>query len=164
VAAFASLTRADELSGADKLRVVYSNQFAWTQGGLPIVTVRVMEHRPSVTLSGEGMTVLPDGEGGPDVRGGATWTVRVVDGKPGKLKYHVVASSFAPADSDKLQAELAKWRAKGKTPRSFEVGALFAVKGQVLDSRRMLVAVAAFDDEATAKREAQKLGGTVHPE
>ena len=24
---------ADELSGADKLRLVYSNQFAWTRGG-----------------------------------------------------------------------------------------------------------------------------------
>lgn len=161
---FASLTRADELSGADKLRVVYSNQFSWTREGLPVVTVRVMEHRPSVTVTGEGLTVLPDGEGGPDVRGGATWTVRVTDGKPGRLKYHVIAASFAPADSDQLQAELAKWRAKGKTPRSFEIGALFAVKGQVLDSRRVLVAVAAFDDEAAAKREAQKLGGSVHPE
>ena len=63
--------RGDELSGADKLRVVYSNQFAWTRDGLPIVTVRVMEHRPQVTLSSEGMRVVPDGEGGPEVRGGA---------------------------------------------------------------------------------------------
>ncbi|MDB4968379.1 MAG: SpoIID/LytB domain protein [Myxococcales bacterium] len=164
VAAVASFTRADELSGADKLRVVYSNQFSWTRQGLPVVTVRVMEHRPSVTLSGEGMTVLPDGEGGPDVRGGATWTVRVTNGKPGKLAYHVIAASFAPADGDKLQAELARWRARGKTPRNFEVGALFAVKGQVLDSRRILVAVASFDDEATARKEAAKLGGSVHPE
>jgi SpoIID/LytB domain protein len=156
--------RGDELSGADKLRVVYSNQFSWTRDGLPIVTVRVMEHRPQVTLSADGMRVLPDGEGGPEVRGGTTWTVRVVDGKPGKIKYHVVAASFAPGDSDKLQAELAKWRAKKLTPHTFEVGALFAVKGQVLDSRRILVAVQAFDDEATAKKVAHDLDGTVHPE
>ena len=34
---------ADELSGADKLRVVYSNQFAWSADGLPIVTIGIGE-------------------------------------------------------------------------------------------------------------------------
>ena len=95
----ASGVSADELSGADKLRVVYSNQFSWTRDGLPIVTVRVMEHRPSVTLSAEGMRVVPDGEGGPEVKGGATWTVRIVDGKPGRVVTHNVVASFAPADT-----------------------------------------------------------------
>ncbi len=134
--------RGDELSGADKLRVVYSSQFAWTRDGLPIVTVRVMEHRPSVTLSAEGVRVVPDGEGGPEVRGGATWTVRVVDGKPGRVVVHNVVASFAATDTEKLQAELAKWRAQKIATRTFETGALFAVKGQVLDSRRVLVAAA----------------------
>ena len=134
--------RADELSGADKLRVVYSNQFAWTRDGLPIVTVRVMEHRPEVTLSAEGLRVVPDGEGGPEVRGGATWTVRVLDGKPGRVVMHNVVASFAPSQTEKLQAELARWRAKKVQTRTFETGALFAVKGQVLDSRRVLVAAA----------------------
>ncbi|MGZ3406674.1 MAG: SpoIID/LytB domain-containing protein [Polyangia bacterium] len=144
--------RGDELSGADKLRVVYSNQFAWTRDGLPIVTVRVMEHRPQVTLSAAGMRVLPDGEGGPEVHGGASWTVRVVDGKPGRVVTHNIVASFAPADTEKLQAELATWRAKKVQTRTFEVGALFAVKGQVLDSRRILVAAAG------------TTGGTAYPE
>jgi len=55
-------TRGDELSGADKLRVVYSNQFSWTRDGLPVVTVRVMEHRPQVTLVSDGLRVVPDGD------------------------------------------------------------------------------------------------------
>jgi stage II sporulation protein D len=148
----AATASADELSGADKLRVVYSNQFAWTRDGLPIVTVRVMEHRASVTLSADGMRVVPDGEGGPEVRGGATWTVRVVDGKPGRIVTHNIVASFAPAETDELQAELAKWRAKKVQTRTFEVGALFAVKGQVLDSRRILVAAAG------------TTGGTAYPE
>jgi hypothetical protein len=61
---------ADELSGADKLRVVYSNQFAWTDDGLPLVTVRIAEGRDRIVLRGRGLRVLPDGEGGPEVRGG----------------------------------------------------------------------------------------------
>ena len=143
---------ADELSGADKLRVVYSNQFSWTRDGLPVVTVRVMEHRPSVTLAADGIRVLPDGEGGPETRGGATWTVRVVDGKPGKVVTHNIVASFAPSETDKLQAELARWRAQRVQTRTFETGALFAVKGQVLDSRRILVAAAG------------TTGGTPYPE
>jgi SpoIID/LytB domain protein len=165
---FAAGAHGDELSGADKLRVVYSNQFSWTRDGLPLMTVRVMEHRSQVTLSADGMRVVPDGEGGPVVRGGATWTVRVVDGKPGKLRWHVIASSFAPSETGALQAELQRWRAKGRTPRTFETGALFAVKGQVLDSRRVLVAVQSFDEEAKAKQAARTVtvdgGGSVHPE
>ena len=156
--------RGDELSGADKLRVVYSNQFAWTRDGLPLVTVLVMEHRPEVTISGAGLRLLPDGEGGAEVRGGSSWSVRVVDGKAGTLRWHVVSKSFAPWETEALQAELARWRAQGNKPRTFEVGALFAVKGEVLDSRRLLVAVDVFDSEAAARKRAGELGGSVHPE
>lgn len=153
--------RGDELSGADKLRVVYSNQFSWTRDGLPLVTVRVMEHRPSVTIGGEGMRVAPDGEGGPEVRGGASWTVRVVGGKPGRVVTHNIVASFAPAETDKLQAELARWRAKKVQTRTFETGALFAVKGQVLDSRRILVAAAGTSGGASYPELVERPQGTV---
>lgn len=152
MAGLAAGARGDELSGADKLRVVYSNQFAWTQGGLPIVTVRVMEHRPEVTIVVGDGRILPDGEGGPEVRGGTTWTVRVVGGVPGKIVTHNIVASFAPSETEKLQAELARWRNQGVRTRTFETGALFAVKGQVLDSRRILVAAAGTS------------GGTAFPE
>jgi SpoIID/LytB domain protein len=173
----ASLARADELSGADKLRVVYSSQFAWTRDGLPIVTVRVLEHRAEVSIAGAGARLLPDGEGGAEVRGGGRWTVRVVDGKPGRVAYHVVVARFAPSASSKLQAELATWRGRGFVPRTFEVGALFAVKGQVIDSRAQLVAVAAADGErasaadeprasalAARLRQQYAVATTLHPE
>jgi SpoIID/LytB domain protein len=159
--ALAAGARGDELSGADKLRVVYSNQFAWTRDGLPIVTVRVMEHRPEVVIGVGDGRILPDGEGGPEVRGGATWTVRVVGGQPGKIVTHNVVASFAPGDTDKLQAELAKWRDKGVRTRTFETGALFAVKGQVLDSRRVLVAVAGTTGGTTFPELVERPRGTV---
>lgn len=162
--------RADELSGADKLRVVYSNQFAWTRDGLPIVTVRVLEGRDPVTIAAPGGRLLPDGEGGPEVQGGALWTVRVRDGRPGKIVWHVVVARFSPAQTDALQAELGRWRARKLAPRTFEIGALFAVKGEVLDSRRVLVAVGDDPDEAAARRRAAALHArfgvttSLHPE
>lgn len=160
---------ADELSGADRLRVVYSNQFAWTREGLPLVTVRVMEGREQVVIGGAGARVLPDGEGGAEVAGGQTWTVRVSGGKPARVRWHVVVARFKPGDA-RLQAALETWRGRGLQPRTFEIGAVFGIRGQVLDSRRVLVAVAAKDAEAQARAEAQALAQryqvetSLHPE
>ncbi|HUS64464.1 MAG TPA: SpoIID/LytB domain-containing protein [Kofleriaceae bacterium] len=165
--------RADELSGADKLRVVYSNQFAWTRDGLPLMTVRVAEGRSEVVITAtnpvSGVRVLPEGEGGADVRSGNTWKIRVEDGRPAKVRWHVVVARLQPGD-DRLAAELKTWRDRGLTPRTFEIGALFGVKGEVLDSRRVLIGVSPRDDDAAAKAEAAQLSAKykidagVHPE
>jgi peptidoglycan hydrolase-like amidase len=162
VLATAAGARGDELSGADKLRVVYSNQFAWTRDGLPLVTVRIAEGRDEVAVSAPGGRLLPDGEGGAEVRGGASWTVRIVGGHgaPARVRWHVVVARLAAGESP--VEELARWRARGFQPRSFETGALFAVRGEVLDSRRVLVAVEPHDDEAAARAAASELAARFH--
>ena len=148
----ATSAHADELSGADKLRVVYSNQFAWTDDGLPIVTVRIAEGRDRVVLRGRGLRVLPDGEGGPEVRGGSTYTVRLDHGHAAKTRYRAVVARVPVGDDKALRAELERWRARGEQPKTLEMGALFAVRGEVLDQRRLLVTVGEANDEASAKK------------
>jgi SpoIID/LytB domain protein len=168
LALLATSAAADELSGADKLRVVYSTQFAWTRDGLPLVTVRVAEKQTQVTISGN-LRVLPDGEGGASVAGGHRWTVRVDGAKPGKVRWHVVVARLPP-DGDAVQASMKTWRERGFSPQRFEVGTVFAVRGAVFDSRRVLVTVAPHDDEAGARAAAaelsakHKLDAGVHPE
>src|SRR5262249_42745446 len=121
--ALLAIARGDELSSADKLRVAYSTQFAWTREGLPVVTVRVTEGRSEVVLAASnplsGVRILPDGEGGPEVRGGTAWTVRAENAKPSKVRWHVVVAHARPGDAS-LQTELAKWRERGFTPRTVE--------------------------------------------
>ncbi len=169
IALVATGARADELSGADKLRVVYSNQFAWTKEGLPLVTVRVAEGRDHVTVGGAGIRLFPDGEGGAEVRGGARWTVRVAGGAPAKIRWHVIAARLKPGDA-MLSPIMQQWRDRGYKPRTFEIGALFGVHGEVLDSRQLLVTVAPHDREADARAEAAIIGKkfsvelSVHPE
>jgi SpoIID/LytB domain protein len=150
---------ADELSGADKLRVVYSNQFAWTREGLPLVTIGIAEGLREVTVSGAGIRVLPDGEGGASVSGGQHWTVRAENGRAAKKKFHVVVARL---DNDRAQDEMAGWRGRGFSPQRFEVGTVFAVKGKLFDSRKQLVAVAAADDEAAAKKSAAEISAKFH--
>ncbi len=113
-----------------------------------------------------GVRVHPDGEGGAELRAGATWTVRVDGGRPGKVRWHVVVGHVLPGD-DKLPALLATWRERGFVPRTFEVGSVFGVKGEVLDSRRVLVTVAPpgfASDEASARAESHELGEKYHVE
>ena len=160
-------TVADELSGADKLRVVYSNQFAWTHDGLPLVTVRVAEGRSEVVIGASnplgGVRVLPDGEGGAEVKSGTTWTVHVAGGRPSKIRWHLVVARLAPGD-EKLSSLLQTWRERSYQPRTFELGTVFGVKGEVLDSRRLLVTVAPHDDEARARADAKTLAEQFHVE
>src|SRR5262249_50795028 len=134
---------ADELSGADKLRVVYSNQFAWTRDGLPLYAVGIAEGQREVTIGAVGsgsLRLLPDGEGGATVAGGQRWTVRVQSSRPATKRWHVVVSRLQN-DAERAQAELERWRARGFAPRKFEIGTVFAVRGAVFDSRKLLVAV-----------------------
>jgi SpoIID/LytB domain protein len=155
---------ADELSGADKLRVVYSNQFAWTKENLPLITVRVAEGRDHVTIAavgGGGIRLYPDGDGGAEVRGGNTWSVAVDSGHPARIRYHVVVARLPVAGptpiADRLPIELKRWRDAGYRPRTFELGALFGVHGEVLDSRRIVVTISEQDNEPAAKKEAARL-------
>jgi SpoIID/LytB domain protein len=146
----------DELSGADKLRVVYSNQFAWTREGLPLVTVGLAEGLKEVTVSGAGIRLLPDGEGGAVVAGGNRWTVRAQNTRPAKKAYHVVVARLAN-DAERAQTEMETWRGRGFSPRRFESGTVFAVRGKLFDSRRLLIAIAPAADEATAKKSAAEI-------
>jgi len=159
VLALGLVARADELSGADKLRVVYSNQFAWTDDGLPVVTVRIAEGRDKVVLRGPALRVFPDGEGGPEIRAGSSFTVRLEHGRAGKVRYHVVVARVPVGDDAALKKELDAWRARGEQPRTVETGALFAVKGEVLDQRKLLVVLGDTLDEPAARARVAALKG-----
>src|SRR5207244_1517102 len=115
----------DELSGADKLRVIWSNQFAWTPEGIPIVTVGLLDGRDEVTVVGQpAVRVLPDGEGGAEVTGGTTWKVRLSGGAPAEVRWWVVVASGRAAEAERarLQEQAAAWRKRGFAPRTFELG------------------------------------------
>src|SRR5882757_5870107 len=73
---------ADETSATDKLRILYSTRFSFTDDGLPLVTVEIMSGRPVVHLRARGgVTVRPDGAGGSAIEsdGGDAWTITVED-------------------------------------------------------------------------------------
>jgi stage II sporulation protein D len=156
---------ADEMSASDKLRILYSHRFTFNRDGLPLITIAVMEGQRQVRLSAEGgMRVLPDGDGGAEMRAGAAWTVTAEETRPARLAWWIVVSRQA------TDADVAMWRQRGYQPRTFEIGVVFGVEGDVIDSRETLLGVAAEADPAAAGRAAAALGKkwgvetSLHPE
>ncbi len=136
--------RADETSTADKLRILYSNRFTFTDDGLPLITVEIMSGQREVRLSAPGgLAVIPDGDGGSAtvVDGARGWTVRAERTTPAEIREWTVVERLMPDDGAGATASVTAWRGRGYEPHTFEVGTLFAVDGEVIDTREVLVAV-----------------------
>ncbi len=172
ITALASSARADETSTTDKLRILYSSRFTFTDDGVPLVTVQIVGGRDHITLSAPGgLTLIPDGEGGSAtvVDGATTWTVRAADTAPAEVREWTVIERLGPDDPTGIAAATAQWKDRGFDPRGFELGTLFAVAGEVIDTRETLIAidpVAAGKGAARAKAIAAKYDvvTAVHPE
>jgi stage II sporulation protein D len=135
---------ADETSATDKLRILYSTRFTFTDDGLPLVTVEIMSGRPVVHLRAKGgITVRPDGQGGSAVEteGGEAWTISVEGARPAVVQDWTVVETLAPDDAAGVTAALARWKGRGFDPRSFEIGTVFGVDGEVIDTRELRIAV-----------------------
>jgi len=153
---------ADDLG--DRLRMLFSTQFAFTREGLPIVTVQLMEHQTEIVVGGEGIRVLPLGEGGPEVRGGGDWRVTLEGGAPARMRYFTVVERIPVASKADVPAALARWRGRGLDPKSFEVGTVFGVAGEVLDRRATVVGVGPYPDFGAAERAGEDLRRRFHAE
>jgi SpoIID/LytB domain protein len=139
-----AVARADETSATDKLRILYSTRFTFTDDGLPLVTVEIMNGRSTVHLKARGgLTVKPDGAGGSAIEtdGGDAWTITVEGAKPAVLQDWTVVETLAPDDSAGVTAALARWKGRGFEPRTFELGTVFGVDGEVIDTRELRVAI-----------------------
>jgi SpoIID/LytB domain protein len=150
---------ADELSGADKLRAIYSSEFRFTKEGLPVVPVAVAEGLSSVTVSAGlgGLRLLPEGDGGPDIRADDVWQIRASATTAAKLRYFAVVWRGPVAQAHEADAQLGKWKARGENARRFEQGTLFGVGGEVLDRREAIVAVGPYPAPEQAEQAVERL-------
>jgi SpoIID/LytB domain protein len=138
------VARADETSASDKLRILYSTRFTFTDDGLPLVTVEIMGNRKDVKLRARGGIVArPDGAGGSAIEAetGEAWTVTVENAKPAQIVDWTVVETLGPDDASGIAASLARWKDRGFDPRSFEIGTVFGTGGEVIDTREVRIAI-----------------------
>lgn len=155
---------ADETSATDKLRILYSTRFTFTDGGLPLVTVEIMGKQQRVTLRAKGgIVVRPDGAGGSAVEaeGGEAWTITAEGGTPAVIQDWTVVETLEADDASGIAAALVRWKSRGFDPRSFEIGTVFGTGGEIIDSRDVRIAidpVAAGKGAARAAEHAKRFG------
>jgi len=141
IALAAAPTLADETSSGDKLRILYSNRLTFDDRGVPLVTVEIMSHQSEIRLSAPGLTVLPNGDGGPVLRGAQGFRVAARNARPARVREWTVVDRLGVDDEVGAEQTLRRWRARGFDPRAFEIGTVYGVEGEVIDSREVLVAV-----------------------
>src|SRR5688500_14771461 len=104
---------ADETSTGDKLRILYSNRFTFTDAGVPLITVEIMGGQRSVTLSAKsGVVARPDGVGGSTIKpagGDGVWTVTARGAKPAVIHEWTVVETLGPDDAGGVAAGLERW-------------------------------------------------------
>jgi stage II sporulation protein D len=160
---------ADELSGSDKLRALYSAEFRFTQEGLPLVPVAVAEGLSGVVIApapGSTLRLLPEGEGGPEVSVAADegWQVRTRGPTtPAKLRYWTVVWRGKGGEGTQANEEAARWKQRGERTQVFEQGTLFGVAGEVLDRREVLVGVGPAPSFDAAEKAAERLARKAPP-
>ncbi len=138
---------ADETSATDKLRILYSNRFTFTDDGLPLVTVEIVSGVKEAKLSAKGgLVVRPDGAGGSAVEaadgaGLGRWTVRAERTAPALVQEWTVVETLSPDDARGVTAALERWKERGFDPRTFEIGTMFGVDGELIDTRDVRVCV-----------------------
>jgi stage II sporulation protein D len=151
---------ADEFSGADKLRALYSAEFRFTQDGLPVVPVAIAEGLGSVMVSVStpgGLRLLPEGEGGSELRADDAWQLRAQNTTPAKLRYWTIVWRGSAAQGGEAADQAREWKERGEKARVFEQGTLFGVAGEVLDRRESLVCVGSFGTWDEADKAVERL-------
>jgi stage II sporulation protein D len=151
---------ADEFSGADKLRALYSAEFRFTQDGLPVVPVAIATGLSTVMISvstPNGLRLLPEGEGGPDVRADDAWQLRAQNTTPAKLRYWTIVWRGSAAQGAEASEQAHQWKDRGERAKVFEQGTLFGVSGEVLDRREALVGVGPFPAWEEAEKAVERL-------
>jgi SpoIID/LytB domain protein len=150
---------ADEFSGADKLRAIYSSEFRFTQEGLPVVPVAIAEGLSAVTItaSAGNLRLRPEGEGGSDIQADDSWRIRAYATQPAKLRYWSVVWRGPVSKGAEADAQVVLWKSKNENPRRFEQGTLFGVGGEVLDRRQALVVVGPTSTPEEAEKAIERL-------
>ena len=152
-------------SGAPEggLKPFYSKRFNMGPDGVPLVKIGTYTGLSRVTISSKGGLEVKSGNGpGLTVAGFSNVSVRLDKTQPAKVRYWVSVKSVPVSDRKAYLRGLAlmkRWRLKTTTK---EQGFLIALKGKVLDTRRILFSVGPFSSYLKAKKRMYRLAKRRH--
>jgi stage II sporulation protein D len=109
-----------------------------------LITVEIMGKKKEVKLRAKGgIVVWPDGNGGSalEIDGNDPWTITAEATRPAVIQDWTIVDTLQPEDTTGITAALARWKERGFEPRTFEIGTMFGVDGELIDTRDVRVCV-----------------------
>jgi len=139
-----------------ELSALYSKQLYFRDGS-PLIPVRLMEGREVVTVASPGPIRIAIG--GATVMGaaGSSWTIRRIASEPAIVRTSVQLAELPFADSAGLAAERELWERRGLKVRTHTIGALYGVRGKVIDNRRRLLLLEPAATASEAERQQESI-------
>lgn len=129
-----------ELTATDSHTLLYSGKLEFSADNVPIVRMRIADVAGALTFTPEAdFDVLPAGRGGAKVTlpGGRKYSARLSSAKNGSYRYAVI---LARADAPSQFPEVMQYCARHDIDAEvISVGASFAVRGTLFDSRENLL-------------------------
>lgn len=137
----------NELTSSDNHALLYAHQLGFSNQAMPTVRMRIADGVTQLRFTPRSaFTVLPSGVDGAQVRlkGGVTYTVEIQSAHSGHYQYGaILARSESLAD---LNGAVDYCRAQDIDVEMVSIGAVFALRGTVFDSRENLLLTRRTDD------------------
>jgi len=156
-------TQQRELTTADRLASLYKPQLDFTERGDPAIRVGLVEGRSEVQFKPSApIRVMPRADQGASIELPADhrYTVSISDSEGGSYEHWVIVEDLTVQQRDRADSALAEWSERGYDPRRFQVGGLFGIRGNVFDSRRILVGVGGVETHRRARELRDELVGS----
>lgn len=149
-----------QFAGRDVFGLLGSHRVELGEDGSPLVTVGISRGEEEVELAfPEGAILhLPDGAAHALPKGSG-WRFTVVGGSAAVRRYHVQIGQFRFQDEEALAKEAERWRSRGAKVRSKTLGAVFAIDGRMVDTRRRALLLEG-GSRAAAEALLARLGGS----
>lgn len=151
-----------ELTNEDRLAILYAPQLDFTQRGDPMIRVGLLEGRDEIEFEPtEPIRVMPRGDQGAEVvlPADTTYEVSISDSKGGTYKHWVIVEELLMSQRDRVDSVREEWSGRGYTPEALKVGGVFGLRGNVFDSRRILVGVGGTETIGRAREIRERLVG-----
>ena len=146
----------DELPLPQELSALYSKQLYFREG-VPLIPVRLMQGRDVVSVASFGPVRIRVGGVTKIEQAPSSWTIRRTYGQPAMVRTSVQLAELAFVDGSGLAAELASWEGRGLKVRAETSGALYGIRGKVIDNRRHLVLLEPAPSTQDAERQQETI-------
>ncbi len=151
-----------DMTQSDRTKTLYSNQLAFDRRGEPLVSIRITESQSEITLrTQKPMHLMPNGTKGARVElsKASSWRFTVENSQPAKVRLWLAFGETKASDFVTTKKLLSEAKALGLSTRRFESGSAMGLKGTMLDTRRIIIAVGPYPDMDALTQAQRQLDG-----